>query len=122
MGDAAILGAVGKDDPVAPEVQGTSTKLTSDGPGHPDDGFTDAELTALALAADPDEPLDPEAIPLSEYLGQEPGLLPQWYMPMAMARCGANRWRAPVVLGIVLAFVVLEALGLCSAFGQVVVG
>ena len=82
-------------------------------------GFTEAELTELALAADPDAPMGDDAIPLSVYLGQAGGLLPQWYMPSPMARSG-TRWRLPVVLAIVVAFVAIEAFGLCSTFGQVV--
>jgi hypothetical protein len=84
-----------------------------------DDPITDEELTALALAADPDAPLDPDAVPLSAYLAQIPGLLPGWYMPPAMASSG-SRWRTPVILAIVLAFLMIEAWGLCSTYGQVV--
>jgi hypothetical protein len=84
-----------------------------------DDPITDEELTALALAADPDQPLDAKAVPLAVYLAQVPAVLPGWYMPPAMASCG-NRWRTPVILAIVLAFVMLEAWGLCSTYGQVV--
>jgi hypothetical protein len=85
-------------------------------------GFTEAELAELAMAADPDAPMGDDAVPLSVYLGQESGLLPQWYMPSPMVRSGASRkrWRLPVVLVIVAAFVVIEAFGLCSTFGQVV--
>ena len=57
-------------------------------PGDPefgDGGLTDAELTALALAADPDRPLDPDAVPLALYPDQPSGGLPSWYMPPAMA-------------------------------------
>ena len=82
-------------------------------------GFTEAELTELAMAADPDAPIDDDAVPVSVYLGQASGLLPQWYMPSPMARSG-KRWRLPVVLAIVAAFVAIEAFGLCSTFGQVV--
>jgi hypothetical protein len=82
-------------------------------------GFTEAELTELAMAADPDGPVEDDAVPLSVYLGQDLGLLPQWYMPSPMAR-GGQRWRTPVVLVIVAAFIVIEAFGLCSTFGQVV--
>ena len=81
--------------------------------------FTDEELTALALAADPAEALDPAAVPLSFYLTQLPGPLPGWYMPPATAR-GGKRWRAPVVLAIVAAFLVIDAFGLCNTFGQLV--
>jgi hypothetical protein len=83
--------------------------------------ISDAELTAMALAADPDLPLDPEAVPLSMYLAQEPAPLPEWYMPQAMARRG-NRWRAFVILAIVGAFVFIEALGLCSTYGPLRIG
>lgn len=82
-------------------------------------GFSEAELTELAMAADPDAPMGNDAVPVSVYLGQAAGLLPQWYMPSPMARSG-KRWRLPVVLAIVAAFVAIEALGLCSTFGQVV--
>jgi hypothetical protein len=81
--------------------------------------FTEAELTELALAADPDAPMSDDAVPLSVYLSQAPGLLPSWYMPSPMARPGKS-WRIPVVLVIVAAFVIIEAFGLCSTFGQLV--
>jgi hypothetical protein len=81
--------------------------------------FTEAELTALALAADPDGLIDDDAVPVAEYLGQHAGLLPAWYMPTPMARSG-SRWRVPVVVAIVAAFLVIEAFGLCSTFGQLV--
>lgn len=86
--------------------------------------LSEAELTALALAADPADPMDDDAVPLSVYLGslaQSGGLLPQWYMPTPMAR-RAKGWRLPVVMVIVAAFVIIEALGLCSVFGQISVG
>jgi hypothetical protein len=82
-------------------------------------GFTDAELTELALAADPNAPLDIDAVPLAEYLEEAPGLLPPWYMPAPMARHSPS-WRLPVVLVIVAAFLIIEAFGLCSTFGQLV--
>jgi hypothetical protein len=84
-----------------------------------DDPISDEELTALALAADPEGPLDPDAVPLSVYLAQIPSLLPQWYMPGAMSSTG-HRWRTPVILAIIFAFVLIEAYGLCSTYGQVV--
>ncbi len=101
---------------------GDTDAVGSDGVGTDevvDDGFTEAELTALALAADPDAPVDVDAVPLSVYLGQGAGLLPSWYMPEPMVRQG-GRWRLPVVLVIVAAFVIIEAFGLCSTFGQLV--
>jgi hypothetical protein len=81
--------------------------------------FTEDELTALALAADPNGPIDADAIPVAEFLGQSEGLLPAWYMPSPMVRTG-RPWRIPVVVAIVAAFVIIEAFGLCSTFGQLV--
>jgi hypothetical protein len=89
-----------------------------------DQVLTEDQLTAMALAADPGEPMDEDAVPLSVYLGamgQVGGLLPQWYMPTPMAR-RARGWRVPVVLAIVAAFLIIEALGLCSTFGQLTIG
>jgi len=82
-------------------------------------GFTDAELTELALAADPDQPLAADATPLELYPDDALGLLPLWYMPPAMAR-GSRGWRTPVVLAIVVAFLLVDAFGLCITFGQLV--
>jgi hypothetical protein len=80
--------------------------------------FTDDELTALALAADPDQPLDSDAVPMSDYLSSEKvGLLPEWYMAPVMTR---HISRAPqlVVLVVIGAFLLIEAVGLCSTYGQ----
>ncbi len=90
-----------------------------DGRAAGDGPFTEAELTALALAADPDGPIDDDAVSVAEFLGQPGGLLPAWYMPSPMVR-GTQRWRIPVVVAIVAAFVIIEAFGLCSTFGQLV--
>ncbi len=79
--------------------------------------ISDEELTALALAADPDQPLDPDAVPLSAYLAASPGPLPEWYMAPVMARHSGRR-RQAVILAIIGAFVLIEAFGLCSTYGQ----
>jgi hypothetical protein len=91
------------------------------GVGEDDTPLTDDELTALALGADPSAPLADDAVPLTRYLSALPAALPSWYMPAPAGR-PVHGWRVPVVLGLVTVFVVLEALGLCSAFGQVVIG
>jgi hypothetical protein len=87
--------------------------------------FSDAELSELALAADPDAGVADDAVPLREFLGAAGGggggeLLPDWYMP---APAGAGRllhgWRRRVVLLIVASFVLLNAYGLCSTYGYV---
>ena len=79
-------------------------------------GISDEELTQLALAADPDGPLAADAVPIGTFLGQVPSPLPLWYMP-PVVRSGGGRWRTPVVLAIVSAFVLIEALGLCNTYG-----
>jgi hypothetical protein len=79
--------------------------------------FTDDELTALALAADPDQPLDPDAVPMSTYLEENVGLLPEWYMAPVMTR-HIRRGPQLVVLAVIGAFLTIEAFGLCSTYGQ----
>ena len=79
-------------------------------------GISDEELTRLALAADVDDPVPPDAVPIDTYLTGAPSPLPLWYMP-PVARSGGGRWRTPVVLTIVAAFVLIEALGLCNTYG-----
>jgi hypothetical protein len=78
--------------------------------------FTDEELTELALAADPNEPLPEDAVPLGTYLSQIPAPLPLWYMP-PVVRSGGRRWKTPVVLAVVSAFLLIDALGLCNTYG-----
>jgi hypothetical protein len=85
-------------------------------PEHPDQELSDEELTALALAADPDAPLAPDAVPLTLGLHSFGAALPLWYMPPATARVG-GRWRTPFVVAIVGAFLLIEALGLCNTYG-----
>ncbi|HLI74444.1 MAG TPA: hypothetical protein VKU86_11245 [Acidimicrobiales bacterium] len=84
-----------------------------------DDDLTDDELCRLALAADPDQSLAPDAVPVDVYLGLAPPgqNLPVWYMAPVRAR-SAGRLRRIVILAVVGAFVVIEAFGLCSSYGQ----
>ena len=81
-----------------------------------DPEISDEDLTNLALAADPDEPLPADAVPIDTYLSQVPPPLPLWYMPPVM-RTGGRRWRRPVVLAVVSAFVLIDAMGLCNTYG-----
>ena len=86
-----------------------------------DDGvlvpITDEELTALALAADPEQPLDPDAVPVAVYLADAAGPLPEWYMAPVMAR-HSGRSRRAVILAVIGSFLLIEAFGLCSTYGQ----
>jgi hypothetical protein len=82
--------------------------------------FSDEELTALALSVDPDEPLDPDAVPMSLYPEDLELLLPLSYMPPAMTRASRG-WRVPVALLLVAAFLLIDAVGLCITYGTLVV-
>lgn len=78
----------------------------------------DDELTRLALAADPATPLAPDALPLELALPAEAAVLPGWYMaPVGRRRAG--RAARLVILGVVAAFLLIEAFGLCSTYGQI---
>jgi hypothetical protein len=78
--------------------------------------ITDEELTELALAADPDAPISPDAVPIGMYVSQFADALPLWYMP-PVVRSGARRWKRPVVLVVVIGFVLIDAMGLCNTYG-----
>ncbi|MDQ2827381.1 MAG: hypothetical protein M3Y04_10560 [Actinomycetota bacterium] len=89
-----------------------------------DEELTDEQLTDLALAADPHAALGDDAVSLWD-LARNDGddLLPQWYMPAPAAGTRSFRgWRRWLILLIVVVFVALEAYGLCSAYGSVVLG
>jgi hypothetical protein len=92
-----------------------------------DETLGDDELTALALAADSELELDDDAISVWELLGAAgesgPGAtLPAWYMPapLAGARPPRRGWHRTVALLIIASFLVIDALGLCITYGQLV--
>jgi hypothetical protein len=76
--------------------------------------FTDDELTALALAADPDAPLSDDAVEVLPLNGTS--ALPGWYMPAAAIRLSA-RWQRPLIYAVIAAFLIIDAFGLCSTYG-----
>lgn len=83
--------------------------------------ITDEELTALALAADPDASVSVDAVPIRDLAGAEMVPLPSWYMPAPMA--GGRRlrgWRRWLAILVVAAFLLINAYGLCSTYGAVV--
>ena len=91
----------------------------SDGSKHSDgwdeSGEIDgAELTALALAADPDVVLGDDAVPFDT--GDEHGLLPSWYMPVPHPRSG-GRGRRLVLATLIGALLVVNGVGLCVTYG-----
>lgn len=79
--------------------------------------LSDDELSVLALSADPNAPLPPDAVPVDQVLGPPPpSLLPEWYLGPA-TRVHASRWRRPVVIALIAAFLLIDAAGLCNTFG-----
>jgi hypothetical protein len=78
--------------------------------------ISDEELEAMALAADPKAPLDPDAVPWTPAAGLSPELLPDWYMPTPRtARFGS--WPGAVVALLIVGFLVIDACGLCITSG-----
>lgn len=89
---------------------------------HSDLALSDAELTALALAADPDQRVAADAVSLWERDGTDrDGLLPAWYLPVAPA--GSRRlqgWRRRLAWLVIATFVTIDAVGLCSTYGPLI--
>jgi hypothetical protein len=90
--------------------------MSDDSRSAPEGRISDEELADLALAADPDAPIAADAVPIGVHLTTWPAPLPLWYMPPA-ARSGRRRWKLPVVLVVVAAFVLIDAMGLCNTYG-----
>ena len=85
------------------------------------DGVTDDELTALALAADPDVEVPADAVPLHLLEAADEALLPDWYMPAPAGggrrhHTSAQRRVAYLLIG---AFLAINAAGLCVTYGWV---
>lgn len=76
----------------------------------------DDELTALALAADPDPDFDDDAVPFGGTDRSGAGLLPAWYMPVP-AGLRRGRGRQFVVGTILVALLAINAVGLCVTNG-----
>lgn len=84
----------------------------------------EAELTRLALAADPDEPVPQDALPFEPAKAGSGGeLLPDWYMPAPTGRSRRrfSRRTRLIVLLVILAFLAINAFGLCSTYGSVTI-
>jgi hypothetical protein len=83
------------------------------------DELTDDELAALALAADPDTPVDDDAVPLSELTGAHAdGPLPEWYMPAAAGGRLLTGWRRLPPVLVVGSLLAINACGLCITYGK----
>jgi len=80
--------------------------------------FSDDELADLALAAPVDRPLDEDAVPLSVVPLRAPRATPRLYMPPALA--GRRPLAPPGGPGGDRRFLIIDAFGLCSTYGQLV--
>jgi hypothetical protein len=80
------------------------------------DTFSDEELTALALAADPDAPIDAGAVPWRGGPAAHQSLLPDWYMPSPIA-VRHSRVTQFTIIFIIAGFLVIDACGLCITSG-----
>lgn len=80
------------------------------------ESLSDDELTELALAADLNAPLSPDAVAWSGTVFGRSGLLPDWYMPApTLVRRGG--WARTVVVVLIVGFLVIDAFGLCITSG-----
>ena len=92
-----------------PDVDPTNTPTV-------DEPWSDDELTVLALAADRDAPLAPDAVAWEGAALHRAGLLPDWYMPTPLAS-RRGRWPRTVVLIVIIGFLVIDGFGLCITSG-----
>ena len=81
--------------------------------------ITADELTALALAADPDTSVPDDAVPFDVGGAEEGGLLPAWYFPVPAGR-QVRGWRRRMVLLVAGSFLLVSACGLCCTYGALV--
>jgi hypothetical protein len=78
----------------------------------------DDELSALALAADPDIEVPADAVPFGVLTGTgADGPLPAWYMPAAVGGRLSGWRRIPPAL-VVASLLVINASGLCITYGK----
>jgi hypothetical protein len=78
--------------------------------------FTDEELTALALAAEPVTTLASDAVAWGGGDSRTPSLLPSWYMPSPSYSL-RGRWTRAIVITLIVGFLVIDAFGLCITSG-----
>lgn len=97
-------------------------RTTDDGPTDPAvPSVSDAELEAQALAAQPVEVADDDAVSYWDVAEREDlGLLPEWYMPGP--RAGARRlvgWKRTLAWVLIGTFLSIDAAGLCFTYGRI---
>jgi len=85
--------------------------------------ITDEELTALALAAEPDPVVPDDAVPLWDLVATDETLVSSWYMPApAASGLAIGGWRRGIVVFLIAVFLAIEVVGLCSAYGVISIG
>jgi hypothetical protein len=77
--------------------------------------FTDDELSALALAADPEAPIPDDAVPFGQPAA-DGALLPEWYMPVP-GSFRRTRPRVVAVTAIIGSLLLVNGAGLCVTYG-----
>ncbi len=80
----------------------------------------DDTLAELALLADPDVVVSPDAVSWTELSDSATpvAVLPGWYMPTSTAGHGGVRgWRRGVGFLLMVAFLLIVISGLCSTYG-----
>jgi len=83
------------------------------------ESISDEELTAQALAADPEAPIAPDAVAWSLSGWGNSQLLPVWYMPAPVT--GRRGWRPKAIAAvIILGFALINGFGLCITYGHLV--
>ncbi|MGH3600728.1 MAG: hypothetical protein ACRDQH_10690 [Pseudonocardiaceae bacterium] len=97
---------------------GLASQVQDKGPGDgfEDDTISEAELTELAMSADPTVPLAADAVPLDLHGDESAGFVPSWYMPPVMLRT-SKRWHRWAIAAIIVAFITIDMFGLCSTYG-----
>lgn len=80
-----------------------------------DEIISDDELTALALAADPNAPIDENAVPFAPTGDLGPSLLPEWYMPAPSLRRSTPR--TVVLASVAVSLFVINVAGVCVTYG-----
>ena len=78
--------------------------------------ITDDELTELALAAEPHDPMDDDAVPFRSLDAEGEPLLPEWYMPASTGRARRD-WRSRVAISMCVGLVLISSCGLCITNG-----
>jgi hypothetical protein len=70
-----------------------------------------------------DDGVADEAVSVWSVLDRDDGvvLLPEWYQPVSMRRARLlTGWQRRVAIATVVAFIAIDAFGLCSTYGHVV--